>query len=230
MDPLDPQDIFFDRHAEVRNNERHRPHWRQHGKLYFVTWRQWDSLSVEQREQLKRDREAWVKRFGDVPYYKLAYADLRRYHQLFHERVQRWLDAGYGSCVLKRADCSDIVNTALHHFDGQRSHLGSYAIAANHVHVLVLPLPGFELSDITHSWKSFTAKAINRVIGESGQLWRKESYDHIVRNPDALARIERYVLAHGDLGASVEQRILSDTHPACRPKRQDDDQLGPTEE
>lgn len=230
MDPLDPQDIFFDSRSEVLNNERHRPHWRQEGKLYFVTWRQWDSLSVEQREQLKRDREAWVKRFGGIPYYKLAYADLRRYHQLFHERVQRWLDAGYGSCVLKRADCCDIVNTALHHFDGQRYRLGTYAIAANHVHVVVLPSPGIELSDITHSWKSFTAKAVNRVLGDTGQFWRKESYDHIVRSSEALERIERYILAHGDLGARVEKRILSDTHPACRPKRQDDDRHETTEE
>lgn len=56
---------------------------------------------MEQRDQLKHDREARVKRFGDMPYYKLAYADLRRYPQLFHKRVQRWLDPGYGSCVLK---------------------------------------------------------------------------------------------------------------------------------
>jgi REP element-mobilizing transposase RayT len=226
MDPLDPQDIFFDRFAEVHITERHRPHWRQEGKLYFVTWRQWDSLSVEQRKQL----EVWKQRFGDIPYYKLAYADVRRYHQLFHERVERWLDAGYGSCVLKRADCCGIVHTALHYFNGQHYRLGTFAIAANHVHVLVLPMPGVELSDITHSWKSFTAKAINRVIGATGQFWRRESHDHLVRNPEALARIGRYILAHGDLGARVEKRILSDTHPACRPKRRDDDQLGPPEE
>lgn len=228
MDPLDPEDIFFDRFSEVRITARHRPHWRQSGKLYFVTWRQWDSLPREKREQLKRDREAWNACFGDIPYYKLSYADLRRYHELFNERVQRWLDVGYGSCVLKRGDCCDIVHTALHYFDGQRYRLGTYAIAANHVHVIVLPLPGFELSDITHSWKSFSAKKINEVIGATGQFWRRESYDHLVRSEASLERIEQYVLAHAELGACVEQRILSDTPPACRPKRPEDGSPGPT--
>ena len=74
----------------------------------------------------------------------------------------------------------------LHHFDGQRYRLGTYAIAAKHVHVLVRPLPGIGLSDITHSWESFTAKAIDRALGYTGQFWRKESYDHIVCSSEAL--------------------------------------------
>ncbi len=84
---MDGLDLFFDHFEVVHKTERHRPHWRQDGKLYFVTWRQWDSIPLEKREQLKRDREAWVSRFGDIPYYKLSYADLRRYHALFSERV-----------------------------------------------------------------------------------------------------------------------------------------------
>ena len=203
---MDGLDLFFDHFEVVHKTERHRPHWRQDGKLYFVTWRQWDSIPLEKREQLKRDREAWVSRFGDIPYYKLSYADLRRYHALFSERVQGWLDTGYGSCVLKREDCKRIVHRAIHHFEGKRYRLGCYAISGNHVHVLVLPLSGFELSDITHSWKSFTAKEINKVLGATGQFWRRESYDHIVRNEKALANIEGYILAHSAHGALVEER------------------------
>ncbi len=52
----------------------------------------------------------------------------------------------------------------------------------NHVHVVLTPLPGFALSSILHSWKSFTAKAINKHLGRSGTVWQAESYDHLVRN------------------------------------------------
>ena len=89
---------------------------------------------------------------------------------------------------------------------GQRYTLGSFAIAGNHVHVLVAPLQGIDLSEVMHSWKSYTAKAINKALGRSGTLWKEESYDHLVRNEASLRRIERYIHAHVSQGAYVEQR------------------------
>ena len=47
-----------------------------------------------------------------------------------------------------------IVESAPRFFDGQRYHLVDWVVAANHVHVLVSPLGGHELSGILHSWKS----------------------------------------------------------------------------
>ena len=95
---------------------------------------------------------------------------------------------------------------ALHHFDGQRYRLGTFAVAGNHVHVLVSPIPGFSLSSVMHSWKSFTANTINKQLGLTGKLWRPESFDWIVRNEVHLERIEHYIAAHVAQGAYVEQR------------------------
>ncbi len=93
-------------------------------------------------------------------------------------------------------------------FEGQRYHLGSFAIAGNHVHALVVPRPGIDLSKILHSWKSFTANEINKALSRSGPLWAAESYDHLVRSEDSLKRIEAYIHAHEDQGAYVERRQL----------------------
>jgi hypothetical protein len=41
-------------------------------------------------------------------------------------------------------------------------------------------LPGIDLSEVMHSWKSYTAKAINKALGRSGTLWKEESHDHLV--------------------------------------------------
>ena len=101
-----------------------------------------------------------------------------------------------------------VVKEALGHFDGTRYTLGSFAIAANHVHVLVVPLAGIGLSEITHSWKSFTAKTINTFLERSGTFWQDESFDHLVRNENSLERIEKYIVGHDRQGAKVEYRPL----------------------
>jgi REP element-mobilizing transposase RayT len=95
---------------------------------------------------------------------------------------------------------------ALHHFHGDRYHLGSYAIAGNHVHVLVSPHIGVELSSVIHSWKSFTSNAINKALGRSGRLWMDEYFDRLLRNQTHLERVEEYIAAHVRQGAYVERR------------------------
>ena len=66
----------------------------------------------------------------------------------------------------------------------------------NHVHVLLTPLPGFELEDIWQAIKSYTAHQINKNINGTGTLWMKESYDHIVRDAEELVRIQQYIRAN----------------------------------
>jgi REP element-mobilizing transposase RayT len=62
------------------------------------------------------------------------------------------------------------MEAALMHFDGERYRLGKYVVAANHVHLIVTPLPGHELAEILHSWKSYTAKQILHVEAASRRL------------------------------------------------------------
>jgi len=76
------------------------------------------------------------------------------------------------------------------------------------VHVLVAPFSGIELTGVLHSWKSYTAKAINKALGRSGTFWQDESYDHLVRSAASLHRIEAYIEAHTAQGAYVERRSL----------------------
>jgi hypothetical protein len=63
----------------------------------------------------------------------------------------------------------------------------------NHVHALVQPTGNNSLSEILHSWKSFTANEINRVTSRREELWMHESYDHIVRDWEELLNWRRYI-------------------------------------
>ena len=97
---------------------------------------------------------------------------------------------------------------AFHHFNGECYRLGSFAVAVNHVHLLVALLSGVDLSSVLHSWESFTANTINKAVGHSGPLWRDGNYDRLVRGRHHLDNIEQYIAAHVRQGAYVESRGL----------------------
>ena len=50
--------------------------------------------------------------------------------------MERWLDAGYGSCILRRPRCAEIVAEALRYFDGQRVAIISSVVMPDHVHMV----------------------------------------------------------------------------------------------
>jgi valyl-tRNA synthetase len=191
---LPSDDLFcgFDEFADVEVTRRHLPHWKQQGVTYFVTFRLADSIPADKLAYLEEERERWLASHPE-PWTE---EQKRTYYAQFCVPIERWLDAGYGSCVLAQPEAAQIVADALKHFDGDRYELGSWAIMPNHVHVIVIPKAEHQLGDILHSWKRFTARAINQLCGQEGQLWQHESYDHIVRDAGSLARIEAYIERH----------------------------------
>jgi len=169
------------------------PHWVQGSVWYFVTYRLADALPRAVVEKITVQRELW-KKTHDMK--NLSAEELREYYRLFTERYENLLNAGQGSCCLRDPHNAKIVSDAFRFFDGKRYNLDEFIVMPNHVHVLVRPLHGDRLADILHSWKSFTAKEINRRLGRTGQLWQHESYDHIVRNEKAIYAIRNYIRAN----------------------------------
>ncbi len=170
-------------------SRRNLPHWEQAGKTYFVTFRLNDSLPESKLSELEAERKVWLSEnlepWGE--------AQRRQYYDRFSARLDEWLDAGSGACLLHDAQVAKTVADALRHFDGDRYDLGAWVVMPNHVHVVVTPRGEHRLGEILHSWKSFTAHAINQLLGSAGQLWQHESYDHLVRNERALERVEEYI-------------------------------------
>jgi putative transposase len=165
------------------------PHWRQEGVIYFVTFHLADSLPQATLEWLRREKELWLD-LNPEPHNDIQ---RRQYHDRFTRTVNRWLDAGYGRCILARSECKAIMESTLRHFDGMRYELGEFVVMPNHVHAIVAPTGGHQLAQILHSWKSFTAHQFNRVLDSSGHVWQKESFDHIVRSAQHLAKFEAYI-------------------------------------
>lgn len=97
-----------------------------------------------------------------------------------------------GSCVLRQPAAAQIVQDALLHFEGQRYHLCAWCVMPNHVHVVVQPMAEQTVDKILHSWKSFTANAINHQLGRQGPLWERESFNHLIRTAEHLEQFVAY--------------------------------------
>jgi REP element-mobilizing transposase RayT len=103
------------------------------------------------------------------------------------------LDDGIGSRVLADPAIAKIVQSALLHFDAERYRLVAWCIMPNHVHVLAEQTEGWPLSQITHAWKSFTAKTINKALGRTGRLWAPEYYDRYMRDDGQFEATRDYI-------------------------------------
>ena len=77
------------------------------------------------------------------------------------KRVNAYLDAGHGSCILRDPFIAELIDSTLLHFHGDRYTLYAWCIMPNHVHVLFQPEAGWTMSKIVASWKSFTGRRIS---------------------------------------------------------------------
>jgi REP element-mobilizing transposase RayT len=169
---------FLDPYEGIEKHRHRLPHWQQGEAWQFVTWRLADSLPWEKLREWQLEKEAWILQ---NPEPRPPEAE-KEYHRLFSDRMEKWLDRGHGSCALRDQRAAAIVERALRHFDKERYALGPFVIMPNHVHVLFRPLIGFALEDTLHSWKSFTAKEVNKLRGTTGPFWQQEYWDRMVRS------------------------------------------------
>ena len=188
------------RHGAVRYNDavgtiRNRgrvPHWEADLAIYFVTFRLADSLpqSVLQAFEFeRRDIVATALAAGR----ELSSSEERKLEILFSEKIESKLDAGLGRCYMTKPAVADAVAGTLQHFDAVRYHLYAWCVMPNHVHVLFRLLDRYTLDSVMHSWKSYSAKKANRLLGRTGKFWQREYYDHMLRSEDAFYRIVKYI-------------------------------------
>jgi putative transposase len=112
---------------------------------------------------------------------------------VFRGAMERWLDAGHGSCVLPRHDCAAFVAEALRHFDGARLAIISAVVMPNHVHALFVQKADWPLEELLRSWKSFSSRKINSLLGRDGSLWQRDYFDRLVRDEKHFANCVRYI-------------------------------------
>jgi 2,4-dienoyl-CoA reductase-like NADH-dependent reductase (Old Yellow Enzyme family)/2-polyprenyl-6-methoxyphenol hydroxylase-like FAD-dependent oxidoreductase/REP element-mobilizing transposase RayT len=194
---VSPAGLRASRPQEIgKHNRGYLPHWKKDGATYFVTFRLADALSSGELSALEAELRKLEKQLKAIGNPKNTQDLARQIASAKAERIEQLLDNGHGQCLFKDGQCAEIVANAIKHFDGARYSLHAWCVMPNHVHVVLTPMTGHELSEIIHSWKSFSAKECNRVLGRSGTFWQSEAYDHIVRDEGEFARGIAYVLSN----------------------------------
>jgi type I restriction enzyme R subunit/putative DNA methylase len=156
-----------------------------------VTFHLADSLTAETKERIERSLSV-------LP------PDIRAMER--RKRLQEWVDAGHGSCVLRHPEMARMVQETLLHFHGVRYHLHAWVVMPNHVHALCEPTDGWELAKIVASWKKYAARAIrmhergsedaNQEIGvprKTRAVWHREYWDRYIRNEEHYRRAREYI-------------------------------------
>jgi REP element-mobilizing transposase RayT len=191
---------LFDPKEEFTVREGQLPHWFQRGVTYFVTFRTDDSVPQALLRSWHQQRDVWLREHGIDRKDADWKARLRdspeleaEYHRQFTRRFMAYLDRGHGACVLRNPQLASVVAESLRHFDGDRYELGAFVIMPNHVHLLVGLLGETEIEAQCRSWKTFSARSINTLLGRQGRFWQEESFDHLVRSSEQFEYFEQYI-------------------------------------
>jgi REP element-mobilizing transposase RayT len=169
------------------------PHIKRETATYFVTFRLGDSLPAHEVARLKHERMVILEhaRAAKRP---LTWHEEQQLLAWYCDKVEALLDAGHGACWLSKPEVADLVANAILFFRDKRYTLNAWVIMPNHVHAVLWPMPGHTLSQILHSWKSYTSKEANRLLSRDGQtFWQTESFDHWIRDDEERARLVIYI-------------------------------------
>jgi 1-hydroxy-2-methyl-2-(E)-butenyl 4-diphosphate synthase len=171
------------------------PHWTQDSATYAVTFRLADSLPTAALERYRNKHQAFHEQLASFTEPSLKESLIRKQlAEIQHTEIDPELDLSHGSCLFKADAYAQLVADAMAHFDGKRYTLMAWCIMPNHVHVVFKLMEGEQLEEVLHSWKSFTAHEINKSLGQSGAIWQKESYNHLVRDGEDLRNQVAYLL------------------------------------
>jgi REP element-mobilizing transposase RayT len=175
----------------LRRTRGRLPHWTAADATYFVTFRLFDSLPKELVDRFVFERRNIIQTAKQMRR-KLSDAERNRLHQL-RIQIDSYLDQSHGKCYMRDEAIASMVAGALQYFEGVRYHLLAWCVMPNHVHSVVQLLENWELKQVLHSWKSFTAHQAVQKYHCSKPFWQVESYDHIIRTETELERAITYV-------------------------------------
>jgi REP element-mobilizing transposase RayT len=77
--------------------------------------------------------------------------------------------------------------------DPQFFRLFAWVVMPDHVHLLLKPNPGMDLSQVMKGLKGVSARKINKHRGTKGHVWQDESYDRIIRDEEEFLLKLNYI-------------------------------------
>ncbi len=181
---------FFNKHTAIALTHHWLPHWQQGSVPCFVTWHLADSIPVEKLNVFKYEKHCWLEAHPK-PWTEHEEND---YYDRFSGKIDHYLDAGIGDCILKYKKNAELLAAALRYGDQKQYRLFAFVIMPNHVHVLFQCLGDNSISDIIGEWKSVSSHKINRANQRRGKLWQNDFWDTLIRSEKHFNHCVRYIV------------------------------------
>ncbi len=182
--------LFFDPLLPVDITVRNLPHWNQNNKLYFVTFRLADAMPAEVTQEYKA-RVMEVEKKYPMPRTLEQQAEVDK---VKHNTLEKYLDAGYGSCLLKDSRLRESLVETLEHNESVDYELAAYVIMPNHVHLLLATIGDKPIQMIINAVKRVSAHHICKLANRGFPLWQREYYDRLIRNRRHYEDVMAYIV------------------------------------
>ena len=166
------------------------PHFDGREVPQFITWRLFDSVPATVIER-------WVR--------ELASPNSGYDQVALQNRIERYLDQGFGVAFLKNPQIAQSVQDDLLSYDGVSWRISAWVIMPNHIHVLATRFNTATISGIMQSMKSLTSHKVNKLLGRRGRVWMPDYFDRYVRNGKHFARTVSYI-EHNPVKAGLCQK------------------------
>ena len=166
------------------------PHRDRPGLLQMITYHLADSLPKNAVEQLAAE---------------LSSTPPENQQTQKRKHIEKWLDSGHGSCVLRNPDAAACVVENWQHYAGIHYDPIAWVVMPNHVHVLIRVYEGMSLGTIVKAWKSYTSRRINSFAASqkpttpqrsektTRQLWHREYWDRYIRDEKHFFAAVEYI-------------------------------------
>ncbi len=180
-------DIYFlDRESDINEYLGKLPHWHQDDKLQFITLHLADSLPASVLNELRDQKDRWLKEHPE-PWDD---ATRREYNVTFLSIFNKYLDKGYGSCILADEKVCKALENVIFRLHKREWNIWAYVIMPNHIHLL-LQINGARenqedekkrLKKVMSLFKRLSSHEIMRVKFFTPPLWHGEFYDRLIRD------------------------------------------------
>jgi len=168
--------------ADAWHSRGYLPHFDQSNLIQSITFCLNDAVPERVIGRWKNEL-AWSKR--------IPASDPRRIE--LRKRIDKYEDAGYGECWLRNDNVAAMVQETLLYFDAERYRIIAWCIMPNHVHAMPEILDGYSVSEIIHSWKSYSSHEANKILERSGTFWFREYFDRYIRDDIHLVAAIDYI-------------------------------------
>ena len=178
-------------------NDSSLPIWTMDHAIYSVVLHLADSIPVHERMKwaaLREELKTLVKKERrdytdeEIELLKTAYG----------ERIEKYLAAGNGSCLLRDMRAANAVADVFEHDNGDICAIHAWTIMPNHVHLILQLKTGTELRPLLQKWKRISGHAVNRALAREGEVWMDDIYTRIISTPGEYGRQMSYLWNNPD--------------------------------